>query len=313
MFAAHGAAQPGVRDAVAAQDAHSAVDGARVLDRRVRSCLHSWYSFINALLSLNREESTRLLTILVYNTQRLIKPYALPMFSVLLQKAKAAPPGGVSAAMLTCLGALASVGGEDARAYLPELMPALVAGLADASITKREAALSALGRVCSSTGYVIAPLVDYPGLLPLLGRILKADAGGERSGAGEAVKREVVKVMGVLGAMDPYRRKVSRTNALCRQSAEVGTDELGGRDGERDFDGGEQGSAYHEYRDVLGRLLPDGGRLGPVARPQGSRVERASSYCYRSDHVDLQDAGTEVRWEPPPGMHAFFPFRFSMS
>ncbi|KAJ7667024.1 phosphatidylinositol 3-kinase [Mycena rosella] len=158
---------------------------------------------------LNREESTRLLTILVHNTQRLIKPYALPMFAVLLQKAKAAPP---SASMLTCLGALASVGGEDARAYLPELMPALVAGLSDASLAKREAALSALGKVCSSTGYVIAPMVDYPGLLPLLGRILRADAAGAGGapGAGEAVRREVVKVMGVLGAMDPYRRKTAR-------------------------------------------------------------------------------------------------------
>ncbi|KAJ7435254.1 FAT domain-containing protein [Mycena latifolia] len=129
---------------------------------------------------INREESTRLLTILVHNTQRLIKPYALPMFAVLLQKAKASA-AAPSASMLTCLGALASVGGEDARAYLPELMPALVAGLSDPSLARREAALSALGRVCSSTGYVIAPL---------------------------AVRREVVKVMGILGAMDPYRRKV---------------------------------------------------------------------------------------------------------
>ncbi|KAJ7086196.1 atypical/PIKK/FRAP protein kinase [Mycena epipterygia] len=157
-------------------------------------------------VALNREESTRLLTLLVHNTQRLIKPYALPMFAVLLQKTKRGLPGDVPASMLTCLATLASVGGEDARPYLPELMPALVAGLADAALTKREAALTALGRVCSGTGYVIAPLVDYPGLLPLLGRLLRADAP-HAAGQGEAVKREVVKVMGVLGAMDPYRRK----------------------------------------------------------------------------------------------------------
>ncbi|KAF7350698.1 Serine/threonine-protein kinase TOR [Mycena sanguinolenta] len=125
---------------------------------------------------LNREESTRLLTILVFNTQRLIKPYALPMFAVLLEKVKAAGPAGVSAAMLTCLGALASVGGEDAQTYLPELMPALVAGLADPSLAKREAALGALGRVCSGTG--------------------------DASGAGTGGAR-------ILGAMDPYRRKAS--------------------------------------------------------------------------------------------------------
>jgi FKBP12-rapamycin complex-associated protein len=69
--------------------------------------------------------------------------------------------------------------------------------------------------------------VDYPGLLPLLGRILRAEsqhqhqhqagmggpAGGVGTGTGEAVKREVVKVMGVLGAMDPYRRKVCLNRA----------------------------------------------------------------------------------------------------
>ncbi|KAJ7858122.1 FAT domain-containing protein [Mycena olivaceomarginata] len=170
-------------------------------------------------VALNREESTRLLTILVANTQRLIKPYALPMLAVLLQKTKAASPTGVSASMLTCLGALASVGGEDARGFLPELMPALVAGLADSSLAKREAALGALGRVCSSTGYVIAPMVDYPGLLPLLGRILKQDAG--TGGTGEAVKREVVKVMGVLGAMDPYRGRCVSMNSEDESGSET--------------------------------------------------------------------------------------------
>ncbi|KAJ7469288.1 FAT domain-containing protein [Mycena galericulata] len=176
-------------------------------------------------VAANREESTRLLTILVHSTQRLIRPYAMPMLSVLLQKARTAPPGGISANMLTCLGELASVGGEDARVHLPELMPALVAGLSDASLAKREAALSALGRVCSSTGCVIAPLVDYPGLLPLLGRMLRQDAPGAGGvpGAGDAVKREVVKVMGVLGAMDPYQRRM-----MGRQTGGGAEDEMGG-------------------------------------------------------------------------------------
>ncbi|KAJ6525906.1 phosphatidylinositol 3-kinase [Mycena vulgaris] len=162
-------------------------------------------------VALNREESTRLLTTLVHNTQRLIRPYALPMFAVLLQKAQVVPP---SASMLICLAALASVGGEDAGPYLPQLMPALVAGLSDPSPTRREAALSALGRVCSSTGNVIAPLVDYPGLLPLLGRILRAE------GTRDSVRREVVKVIGVLGAMDPYRWKVRPHPASIQCSRE---------------------------------------------------------------------------------------------
>ncbi|KAJ7085065.1 hypothetical protein C8R44DRAFT_893996 [Mycena epipterygia] len=71
-----------------------------------------------------------------YNTQRLIKPYAHLMFAVLLQKTKCAPPGEVPASMFTSLATLASVGGEDARPYLPELMPALVTGLANAPLMR---------------------------------------------------------------------------------------------------------------------------------------------------------------------------------
>ncbi|KAJ7032195.1 phosphatidylinositol 3-kinase [Mycena alexandri] len=174
---------------------------------------------------LRREESIQLLTALVINTQRLIRPYALPMFGVLLQKAStAASPVGLSASMLTCLGALASVGGEDAKPYIAQVMPALIAGLEDASLAKRETALRALGRVCSSTGYVVTPLVEYPELLPLLGRILRTDGmdrGRARAG-GQAMKREVVKVLGILGAMDPYRSKKIMENEMGYDKSMVG-------------------------------------------------------------------------------------------
>jgi FKBP12-rapamycin complex-associated protein len=148
----------------------------------------------------NREDCTRLLTLLVSATQRLIKPYALPMLHVLLQKANDPIPT-VAANVLMCLGELACVGGEDAMVHVPELMQVIISRLSDSSVVKRDAALHTLGQVCSSTGYVITPLVDHPQLLQLLSRILKTETT-------PAVKREVVKVLGILGAMDPYRRKV---------------------------------------------------------------------------------------------------------
>ncbi|KAF8892145.1 phosphatidylinositol 3-kinase [Infundibulicybe gibba] len=147
----------------------------------------------------NREECTRLLTLLVGATQRLIKPYALPMLRVLLQKANDSNPT-VAANVLMCLGELACVGGEDAMPHVPELMQVILSRLSDPALIKRDAALHTLGQVCSSTGYVVAPLVDYPQLLPLLGRILRTEAS-------QIVRREVVKVLGILGALDPYRRK----------------------------------------------------------------------------------------------------------
>lgn len=122
------------------------------------------------------------------------------MLRVLLQKANDNNPT-VAANVLMCLGELACVGGEDALPHVPELMQVIISRLSDPSLVKRDAALHTLGQVCSSTGYVVTPLVDHPQLLQLLERILRTELT-------QAVKREVVKVLGILGALDPYRRKV---------------------------------------------------------------------------------------------------------
>lgn len=101
-----------------------------------------------------------------------------------------------------CLGELTRVGGEDVMPHVPELMQVIMSRLADPSLPKRDAALHTLGQVCSSTGYVVAPLVDHPQLLQILSRILRTESK-------QSVRREVIKVLGILGALDPYRRKVS--------------------------------------------------------------------------------------------------------
>ena len=148
----------------------------------------------------NREECTRLLTLLVSATQRLIKPYGIPMLRVLLPKAND-PNATVAANVLMCLGELANVGGEDVLPHVPELMEVIMTRLADPALVKRDAALHTLGQVCSSTGYVTAPLIDQPQLLQILSRILRTEPT-------VTVRREVIKVLGILGALDPYRRKV---------------------------------------------------------------------------------------------------------
>lgn len=122
------------------------------------------------------------------------------MLRVLLPKANDPNPT-VAANVLMCLGELACVGGEDVMLHIPELMQVIIARLADSSTGKRDAALHTLGQVCSSTGYVIQPLVDHPSLLGILGRILRTEFT-------QGVRREVIKVLGILGALDPYRRKV---------------------------------------------------------------------------------------------------------
>lgn len=179
----------------------------------------AWLSSLTVSLNppnrRNREDCTRLLTLLVSATQRLIKPYALPILRVLIPKANDSNPA-VAANVLMCLGELAAVGGEDVTPHIPELMQVIISRLQDPAHVKRDAALRTLGQLCSSTGYVISPLIDCPQLLPILGRILRTESGASR----REVVREVVKVLGILGALDPYRRKVCHPYAALATGLE---------------------------------------------------------------------------------------------
>lgn len=151
--------------------------------------------------SRSREEASRLLTLLASATQRLIKPYALSMLRVLLPKATDANPV-VAGQVLLCIGELSSVGGGDFSPHIPQIMSVILSTLSDpAALSKREAALIALGQLCTNTGYVISPIVEHPQLMSMLGRILKTEISVN-------VRRQVIRLLGILGAIDPYRRKV---------------------------------------------------------------------------------------------------------
>jgi FKBP12-rapamycin complex-associated protein len=149
----------------------------------------------------NKEESAKLLSLLVQNSQRLIKPYVDPMISVLLPKARD-PNAAVSATILKAIGDLATVGGEDMIPYIDKLMPIIIEALQDqSSVPKREAALRTLGQLASNSGYVIKPYLDYPTLLEILQTIIRSEP--HRG----PLRQETIKLMGILGALDPYRHQ----------------------------------------------------------------------------------------------------------
>lgn len=125
------------------------------------------------------------------------------MIVPLLDRANVANPT-VAANIMDCIGELSVVAAEDALSFVPGLMKIILAQLVEPIPIKRDAALRALGQVCSNTGYVIQPLVDYPELWPILHRIMKSETSS-------TVRREVLRVLGILGAIDPYRRRVSRS------------------------------------------------------------------------------------------------------
>ncbi|EGT38365.1 hypothetical protein CAEBREN_29363 [Caenorhabditis brenneri] len=75
------------------------------------------------------------------------------------------------------------------------------------NLHKREAALRAIGGICRSTAYVVDPYRDYPTLLDDLLRILKTVMSN-------TMRRECIKTLGILGAIDPYTHKVFTGSVL---------------------------------------------------------------------------------------------------
>ncbi|KAG0362437.1 phosphatidylinositol kinase- protein kinase tor1 [Gamsiella multidivaricata] len=148
----------------------------------------------------NKEESARLLTLLVMASEDLVRPYIDTILMVLLPNIKDSSPGVVSS-VLQALGEIARVGGEALLPYMDRLMPMFIEVLQDqSSPIKRSAALTALGRLASNTGYVIDPYLNYPILLDILMSIIKTEQSVR-------IRQETVKLIGVLGALDPYRHK----------------------------------------------------------------------------------------------------------
>jgi FKBP12-rapamycin complex-associated protein len=59
--------------------------------------------------------------------------------------------------------------------------------------------------ITSITSYVIQPIIDYPELMPTLTNILAIEQNSE-------VRQETIRLMGILGALDPYVLPNSRTS-----------------------------------------------------------------------------------------------------
>ncbi|KAI9091315.1 armadillo-type protein [Phlyctochytrium arcticum] len=173
--------------------------------------------------SRQREESARLLGHLIAAAQRLIRPYVQPILKVLLPKARDTN-SAVASQVLTAIGELAQVGGESLLPFLDELMPIVMETLQDqSSPTKREAALHTLGQLCSNTGWVIEPYLRFPNLLGVLVDILKTEQC-------LTIRRETVKVMGIIGALDPYKHKITSRDperVLGGQGEEVSSSTAG--------------------------------------------------------------------------------------
>lgn len=158
-------------------------------------------------MSRNKEQAARMLDKLIRHAPKLVKPYMETILNVLVPKLKESDSNpGVVISILKAIGDLADVHGDNTglKKWLAELLAILLDLLSDASATeKRSIALWAFGQLISATGHVVTPYKEYPNLMDVLLNFLKTEQQPKD-------RRETIRVLGLLGALDPYKHKISR-------------------------------------------------------------------------------------------------------
>ncbi|RLN45579.1 hypothetical protein BBO99_00007470 [Phytophthora kernoviae] len=163
-----------------------------------------------------REDSTRLLGHLIRGAQHLVDPYVVRILEVLLPTlVRGNAP--LAMAVLVTLGELALVSRTQIAAYERYLFPLIIHTLQDhSSIEKRQVALQTLGQLAGSTGCVVRPYLASPKLLEIFLSLLHHNVGSPWS-----LRREAMRTIGILGALDPYKYKLCVSRASLRQANEV--------------------------------------------------------------------------------------------
>jgi hypothetical protein len=260
--------------------------------------------------SLNKEESARLLGHLIRSARRLVRPYVNPLLRALLPKLRDRS-ARVASCVLSALGELSVVGGDALKPHLDTLLPMIIATLQDQSSTgKRQVALYTLGQLAESTGFVIEPFVRYPRLLEILLGLVKTETQPQ-------IRLEVLRVLGILGALDPYRHRESRTSAAAARGGTL----YGAAKGELEAvarEDGDDGDGAHDTADGGGGGAGGGGaaaraaaalapaaalaRAAPAPRTTAAAAPRTTAASRRRRRLrPLRRPPTPPRWRPSRG------------
>ncbi|CAD7080067.1 unnamed protein product [Hermetia illucens] len=158
-------------------------------------------------MSRNKEQSARMLDHLIVSTPRLISSYMRPVLTILVPKLKEPESNpGVILNVLRAIGDLAEVNGgsTELEKWADDLLAILLEMLSDSgNPDKRGVALWTLGQLVSATGRVVTPYHRYPILIDILINFLKTEQR-------RSIRRETIRVLGLLGAMDPYKHKMNK-------------------------------------------------------------------------------------------------------
>lgn len=185
----------------------SAINPAYVMPSLRKTLVQLLVELEHSGMSRNKEQSARMLDHLIISTPRLISSYMQPILTILVPKLKEAESNpGVILNVLRAIGDLAEVNGgsNEMERWADELLAILLEMLADAgSPDKRGVALWTLGQLVGATGRVVSPYNKYPFLIDILINFLKTEQ--QRS-----IRRETIRVLGLLGALDPYKHKMNK-------------------------------------------------------------------------------------------------------
>lgn len=158
-------------------------------------------------LNRNKEQATRMLDNLILSAPRMIRPYLDTILNVLVPKLREKDSSpGVIMSVMKAIGDVADINGDgnSLNKWMPELLPTLIEFLCDSNATeKRSVALWTFGQLISATGLVVTPYIDYPNLMNVLFNFLKTEQHAKD-------RRETIRVLGILGALDPYKHKVNK-------------------------------------------------------------------------------------------------------
>ncbi|KOB76049.1 Target of rapamycin isoform 1, partial [Operophtera brumata] len=170
--------------------------------------------FVQVLMELqhsestrNKEQALRMVNNIISHAPRITRQFVDTILKVLVPKLKEKDSNSAMVStILKAIGDLAEVngGGHALNDWLTELMTVQLEILADPNqLEKRSVALWSFGQVVSATGHVVTPYMEYPNLMDMLLNFLKTENQTRE-------RRETIRVLGMLGALDPYKHKVNQ-------------------------------------------------------------------------------------------------------
>jgi hypothetical protein len=118
-----------------------------------------------------------------------------------------------TSSIITVVGQLASQSLPESEPIFASIMPFLLESMQDFYfIQLKHTSLWTLGQIVENTSFVIEPYRRYPSLLKILFEYLQKENV-------ESVRRETIKILGLIGAIDPYDYKLNQLKAVKNEES----------------------------------------------------------------------------------------------